>query len=466
MRQTLRSLSTALALLFCAGNLPQGAAQAGSRATSFTLANGLQLVVIPDHRLPVVTHMVFYRAGSADDPPGQSGLAHYLEHLMFKGTVRYPTGTYDLMVTRAGGTNNAYTSTDKTYYYEQFLAEALPRIMDLNADRMAGLAFAPSEAASELKVVDDERRSYDNDPDSVLALKVGRALYAGGPYAHPVIGETNELSHLTLDAALAFHRSHYGPATAIVVVAGDVEPAAVFALAQTTYGHLPGGAASVSNLADVPLSACADGRIVEHSSRLTRTQISQYYLTPGSAHLGLRTAAALELLANILQSEVTSPLWDDLVTQRHLASDLGVGHDLRIGAGEFSINVETAEGIAPERLERALDAAMRGVRRDGIDAEALAIAKRRWLSDHVLSSDDQLGEATRYGEQLAAGRTVAEIESEPDVIAAVTLPDINGVLAKFVSNHCYLTTVLAPEAGSAENATPSKAFLHPAMAVH
>ncbi len=177
------------AVLTAALLLPASLASAGGRAVSFTLANGLQLVVIPDHRLPVVTHMVFYRAGSADDPPGQSGIAHFLEHLMFKGTARFPTGEFDRIVMRAGGTDNAFTSTDKTYYYEQALADALPRLMDLGADRMSGLSFAPVEAINELKVVSEERRAYLNDPSSVLSESVSRQLYAQSPYGHPVLGE-------------------------------------------------------------------------------------------------------------------------------------------------------------------------------------------------------------------------------------------------------------------------------------
>jgi len=433
------------ALIIAAAVLPGTHALASGRATSFTLSNGLQLVVIPDHSLPVVTHMVFYRAGSADDPPGQSGIAHYLEHLMFKGTVRYPTGQFDQIVMRAGGANNAFTSIDKTYYYEQVLADALPRMMALDADRMAGLSFAASEAVSELKVVAEERRAFQNDPDSVLAESVNRSLYAKAPYAHPVLGEPGEMPALTLDKAIDFHRSHYNPGNAIVVVAGDVQPDAVRRLAAATYGAVAAAAPAGPRAVDTPIAGCAYDHIAQRSSRLARSQVSLYYLTPGTARMGARSAAALELLADSLQSEVTSPLWDALVTQAHLATDLSVSHDLHIASGEFTVSLEAAEGVPPDRLERALQQTMLRLRGVGMSADALTTTKRRWLANYVLSSDDQLAVATRYGELLAIGRSLSDIESLPDLISGVTLADINAALAATVSNRCYVTAVLAPQ---------------------
>ncbi len=436
-------------------------AHAGGKAVSFTLPNGLQLLVLPDHGVPVVTHMVFYRAGSADDPPGRTGVAHYLEHLMFKGTARYPTGQFDRIVMRAGGANNAYTSTDKTYYYEQALAEALPRLMDLGADRMAGLSFDPKEAVSELKVVIEERRAYQNDPDSVLAESVNRSLYSNAPYAHPVLGEPADMQALTLADATAFQQAHYSPSNAIVVVAGDAAPEAVLRLAEATYGKLPASPPAGPRTVDTPLSRCVDDAIEHRSSRLSRAEVSLYYLTPGGSRMGARSAAALELLADILQSEVTSPLWGALVTQERLANDLAVAHDLHIASGEFSITLEAAEGVSADRLERALQRAMLRLRGDGLEADALAIAKKRWLADHVLSSDDQLAVATHYGEQLSSGRSLADIESQPDLIASVTLPELNDILAATISNRCYLTAVLTPAAGALDAGAASKPAARP-----
>ena len=438
---------------------------AADPATAFTLANGLEVVVLPDHRLPIVTHVVYYRAGSADDPPGNSGIAHYLEHLMFKGTRRFPAGHYALIVTRAGGTNNAYTSVDKTYYYEQLLKDGLPKIMELDADRMAGLDFPPAEAENELKVVLEERRGFDNDPESVLAAMTGRALYGTAPYAHPVLGDWAETGKLTLAAALAFHASHYAPGNAILVVAGDTTPETVRGMAEATYGRLPAGPPQPSRAwANAP-PPCPEGRIEERHQRVARDKASVYFLTPGASGMGVRTAAALRLLAGILEDQGTSPLWRDLAARQGLIGGLSVSHDLRLAAGEFAVTVEAEAGVSAAQLERALRDALAELRRTGIDPAALAEAKRHWLADRLLNADNQLGEATRYGEQLAIGRTVAEIENEPKAIAAVTLPDVNAVLRDFLSNRCFLTALLEGTGAPAEGAARA-APTHSTTTVH
>jgi zinc protease len=425
-------------------------------ASAFTLANGLQVVVLPDHRLPIVTHIVYYRAGSADDPPGESGIAHFTEHLMFKGTKRYPTGQYDLYVTRAGGTNNAFTSNDKTYFYEQILKEGLPRIMDLDADRMADLDFAPLEAEHELKVVLEERRSYINDPESVLAENTTRALYESSAYAHPVLGEPAETGALTLAAVLDFHARFYAPANAILIVAGDVEPEVVHRLAEATYGKVPGGSAPAPREFVHTSPACAKVRVEERHQRVPRDKFSLYFLTPGAAGMGVRTQAALGILADILQDQGGSPLWQQLVVKEGIASDVAAGFELKMAAGEFSISAAAEQAVTAKRLEAALEEGLVRLRRTGVDASALAEAKRRKLTERLLNADDQLGEATRYGDALAIARTLAEIEDEPKTIAAVTLADVNAVLHDLLSSHCYVSASLerdGPAAGPADRGT-------------
>jgi len=448
-------------LLTTAAIVPGHATEA---TASFTLPNGLQVVVLPDHRLPVVTHVVYFRAGSADDPAGQTGIAHFLEHLMFKGTKRFPTGQYDLIVTRTGGTNNAFTSNDKTYYYEQFLKDGLGRIMDLNADRMARLAFAPIEAQHELKVVIEERRSYDNDPESVLAEKVGRALYGAGPYGHPVLGEAAETAALTLSAALGFHDRFYVPGNAIVIVAGDVEPEAVLRLAQSTYGRLATGPALPTRAWSAAPATCANGRIEERHERVPRDKLSLYFVTPGAKRLDAKTAAALQLLADILQDESGSPLWQDLVARAGIASDVSAGYDMRLASGEFSIGAQAEAGIEAKQLEIALLTSLNRLRRTGVNAVALAGAKRRWLAGRLLSADDQLGQATRYGEQLALGRTLNQIEGEPQAIAAVTLSDVNAAIGRFLGERCAVSALL--EATGAPVGDSAPVPTHPTNTVH
>ena len=451
MARIIRLLSTSIALWAWAAAPGPASAAAPQRAVSTTLDNGIRVVVIPDRRMPVVTHMVFVAAGSAEDPPGRTGVAHYLEHLMFKGTARFPAGTYDRVVARSGGTNNAYTSADKTYYYEQILSRHLPEIMDINADRLAGPSVKASAAASELKVVLEERKAYDNDPDSVLAEKADRVLYAGTPYAHPVLGEQGELARLTADDAMAFHTTRYGPQALTVIVAGDADPEAVFEMARSTYGRLPARVAPPDETASTsaPQATCPSGRVVERNSRVPRARVSVTYLTPGSGQLGRHTQAALTLLGDVLQSEIASPLWQRLVDDQRVAIDLGAGHYARRRAGEFQVTAEAASDVGAERLERALVAAMERLRREGLDPDAIAFAKRRWQATQALGADDQLAVATHYGEELTSGRSLADIEGEPEAIAAVTPADIRGVLTAFVNGRCLLVSVLAPDGSGA-----------------
>ena len=218
---------------------PDTAPVIGAAVTTFTLANGLQVVVIPDRRAPVVTHMVWYRAGSADEPAGKSGIAHYLEHLMFKGTKAHPNGEFSKIVGKLGGQENAFTSYDYTAYYQRVAKEHLPLMMELEADRMQNLLFDPATAAPELKVVLEERSMRtDNDPSAKLGEAVDAVLHPNHPYRIPVIGWRSEIEKLTVADAKAFYDRFYTPNNAILVVAGDVDEATVRSLAEIGRAHV------------------------------------------------------------------------------------------------------------------------------------------------------------------------------------------------------------------------------------
>src|SRR5215218_4717049 len=207
------------------------------RPASFTLANGLQIVVIPDHRTPVVTHMIWYKVGSADETPGKSGLAHFLEHLMFKGTVRFPPGQFSQTVIRLGGQENAFTSTDYTGYFQRVPRDKLPTLMEFEADRMTGLTLKDENVLPERDVVLEEyNMRVANSPDARLSEQIMAALYLNHPYGRPVIGWRHEIEQLNREDALEFYKRFYAPNNATLVVAGDVEPEEVRALAEKTYG--------------------------------------------------------------------------------------------------------------------------------------------------------------------------------------------------------------------------------------
>lgn len=420
-----------------------GTPAAAMKATSYTLANGMQVVVLPDHRLPIVTHMVFYKVGSADDPPGQSGVAHYLEHLMFKGTPKHPAGEFDLLVTRNGGATNAYTSSDKTYYYEQVLKKGLPVMMELGADRMTSLQFPTIEAQHELSVVLEERRSYENDPDSQLDDDIDRTLFQGKAYAHPVLGEWSETGSLDYGNALAFYHAHYGPRSAILIVYGDVEPDDVRQLAEATYGQLPSLPETLPDRSwRTSGSVCSGRRIVRADDRVTRDKVTLVFPLPSAETLDPHALMAIDLLAVVLRSESLSPLYSDMVLDKGLASDVQASTDIRIAAGELRISAEASGSVKAAQIEHSLRVDLTRLLETGITQETLRLAKRNWLDGDALNSDDQLDIATHYGERLAMGATVAQIEGERTLAGSITLREINKALRAYLAPACALTAVL------------------------
>src|SRR5450756_2132336 len=206
---------------------------------SFTLDNGLQVVVIPDHRTPVVTEMIWYKVGSADETPGKSGLAHFLEHLMFKGTARHPAGEFSQTVLRIGGNENAFTSVDYTGYFQRVPREQLARMMEFEADRMTGLILKDENVLPERDVVLEEyNMRVANNPEARLTEQIMAALYLNHPYGRPVIGWYHEIEKLGREDALAFYRRFYAPNNAILVIAGDTDAAEVRPLAEQTFGKV------------------------------------------------------------------------------------------------------------------------------------------------------------------------------------------------------------------------------------
>jgi zinc protease len=229
-----------IALVAALAASPLAAQQAGPEIANFTLANGLELVVIPDHRAPVVTHMIWYKVGAADETPGKSGLAHFLEHLMFKGTAKNPAGKFSQVVARIGGQENAFTAQDYTGYYQRVPSEQLKTVMEFEADRMTGLQLTDQVVLPERDVIlEEQNQRVANNPRARLGEQVDAALFLNHPYGKPVIGWRHEMEQLSRDDAIAVYRRFYAPNNAVVVIAGDVDPAQARALAEETYGKMP-----------------------------------------------------------------------------------------------------------------------------------------------------------------------------------------------------------------------------------
>ena len=272
------------------------------------LDNGLEVVVVPDRRAPVVTHMVWYRVGGADEPQGKSGIAHFLEHLMFKGTEKIPSGEFSKIVARLGGQDNAFTSQDITSYFQRVAKEKLPQVMEMESDRMANLKLDEKEVLTERKVILEERRSrVDNDPSALMQEQIMAALYIAHPYHTPVIGWEGEMRKLSRGDALTFYKKYYAPNNAILVVTGDVEPEEVMALAKNTYGKIPANPeVGAPRQRPAELAPLAERRIVLRDERAGQATFERYYLAPSATTAAAGEAEALQVLGRILGSSATS----------------------------------------------------------------------------------------------------------------------------------------------------------------
>ena len=256
-------------------------AMADEQVTHFTLDNGMDVVVIEDHRAPVVVHMVWYRAGSADEPAGASGIAHFLEHLMFKRTETMESGEFSRTVARNGGQDNAFTSYDYTGYFQRVAADRLGLMMQMEADRMVNLRLDDAEIATEREVIIEERNQrVENSPAALFREQKDAVQYLNHRYGVPIIGWRHEMVSLDRDDALAFYERFYAPNNAILVVAGDVTPDEVRALAQEHYGPIPANPALPERLRPTEPPQTAERRITFRDARVAQPYVSRSYLAP------------------------------------------------------------------------------------------------------------------------------------------------------------------------------------------
>ncbi|MGH6814306.1 MAG: M16 family metallopeptidase, partial [Hyphomicrobiaceae bacterium] len=302
------------------------AAHADKTVTHFVLANGMQVVVVPDRRVPIVTHMVWYKVGAADEPEGQSGAAHFLEHMMFRGSEKFPDGYIKRYVMVNGGVQNAHTTADMTWYYQRLPKQKLSALMELEADRMINLRMREEEVRAERGAVMEELRGNENNLSYLLGVRIRAALYPGHPYGRPVIGFEPEIGKLTQAHMLAFYRRFYGPDNAILVVAGDVTEGEVRTLAEQTYGRVP----ARSNPAPRPTYKLPDrpqeSRVVFTHERATAPGIARIFPMPAIDAVPRTDAVALDVLAHIAGGNLTGRLYRRLVIQDRLATGVSAAY--------------------------------------------------------------------------------------------------------------------------------------------
>jgi zinc protease len=415
----------------------------------FTLGNGLVVVVIPDRRAPVVTHMLWYKNGSADDPPGKSGIAHFLEHLMFKGTRNNPIGTFSNVVAELGGQENAFTYYDFTAYFQRVATEHLGRMMELEADRMTGLVLSDEIVAPERDVVLEERRMrVDSDPGAQLAEAVDTTLFVHHPYGQPVIGWEHEIESFGRADALAYYERFYTPENAILVVAGDVEADAVKVLAEATYGRVPARGEAPKRQRPHEPQLKAQRLVRLEDAKVRQPNLRRLYLVPSYAS-DAKAAAALEVLAHVIGAGQTSQLYMRLVREQKLAVSVGahfLGHSL--DDTRFMLYAIPAEGVSLETLDAAVEAVVAAIALHGVPSEDLARAKTRLVADAVYAQDNQSSLAQWYGAALTTGLSVEDVQQWPDRIDAVTVEDITQAARQHLVKRRSVTGYLLPEAAA------------------
>jgi zinc protease len=399
---------------------------AGPAITKAKLDNGLDIVVIEDHRAPVVTHMVWYRNGSADDPLGKSGIAHFLEHLMFKGTKTNPQGKFSEMIADFGGQENAFTANDYTAYFQRVAKEHLPVCMDYEADRMKNLVLSDEVVGPERDVVLEERRMRtDSDPSDQLNEAVQAALYTHHPYGKPIIGWNHEIESLDRHDALAYYDRFYTPENAILVVAGDVDPKDVIGLAQKIYGAIPARGEPPRRVRPKEPAPRAHRLVTLADPKVEQPSHQRVYLVPSYRTGAPREAGALEVLAHLLGGGQTSLLFKILVMQEKLAVGAGAHYQgTAVDDTRFYIFAVPAPGVTLERLDAAIDAVLAKVAAEGFDPADLARAKTRLIADAVYAQDNQATLARWYGASLATGLSLEDVARWPERIEAVTAEDV------------------------------------------
>ena len=442
-----------LTLMLLALDVTTARANPNNGVSEFKLANGLVLLVVPDRRAPVVTHMVYIRAGSSDEPPGVSGIAHFLEHLMFKSTDKLANGEFSAIVSRLGGQHNAFTNYDYTAYFERISKERLKDVMAMEADRLVNLRLGEKEVASEREVIIEERRMRtENVPSSLLGEQMSAALYLNHPYRIPIIGWMHEMSKLSRDDALAFYKRFYAPNNAIVVVTGDVEPVEVKKLAETTYGKLPPNPSIGPRVRPHEPQQRAARRVELRDPRAGNASVRRYYLAPALTTAKPGEAEALYLLMKVAGLGGTSRLYQKLVAEEKLASSAGGWYSgLALDSGSIGVYAVAAEGVPLDKLEASMDRVLHDLRENGITEAELERAKKQFIAEFVYESDSQEALARRYGGGLALGLTVEQINSWPEAIAKVTAAQVKDVAAKYLDIRWSVTGTLIPAPSGPEN---------------
>ena len=428
-------------------------AMADDSVSTFTLKNGLDIVVIEDNRAPVVVHMLWYRVGSADEPAGQSGVAHFLEHLMFKATDTLYSGEFSDVVAANGGTDNAFTSYDYTGYFQRVAADRLGLMMQMEADRMVNLALTEDDIITERDVVIEERNQRtENSPGALFSEQRRAAQYLNHRYGVPIIGWRQEIDRLDMDAVMAFYNRHYAPNNAILVVAGDVTPSQVLTLAQTHYGPIPAGPAILPRARPQEPPQLSERRLVFADQRVSQPVFVRTYLAPERDPGDQKTAAALVYLAELLGGAGATSLFGQALqfdSKQAVYTNAYYGA-LSLDDTTFGIVGVPTPDVTLEELEAAMDGVIAQFMEDGVDVDSFTRIKSQLRASEIYALDSTSARARRYGAALTSGLRVEDVQAWPRVLQSVTPQDVLDAAMLVFNDKHSVTGWLVPQQAEGE----------------
>jgi len=440
----------AVALLCVA--LPAQAEEA-ALVENYMLDNGMEVVVIPDRRAPVVTHMVWYKVGSADEEPGKSGIAHFLEHLLFKGTVKHPAGEFSARIAAVGGRENAFTSFDYTAYFQQIAPTELATMMEFEADRMRNLVLTDEVVAPERDVILEERgQVVESNPQSLLGEAVNATLYQNHPYRLPIIGWRHEIEKLGRQDAIDFYQRYYAPNNAVLVVAGDVDVAEVRAMVDETYAKIERGPDLPERVRPTEPEQRASRTVTLVDDRVGVPSYSTRWVVPSYNTAEGREAEALDVLSEILGGGKRSRIYQELIVRQGIAASAGAFYQgTSLDASSFGVYGTPRGDATLDQVEAAINAEIEKLVADGVTEDELERAKKRYVRSMIFARDDQSGMARIYGAALTTGGTVEDVAEWPDRIGAVTVQDVQAAARRYLDQRRSVTAYLLPGEGAKQS---------------
>lgn len=418
----------------------------GIAIEQFTLKNGMEVIVLPNHRVPAVNHMMWFKVGSADDPVGKSGLAHFLEHMMFKGTAEYKAGDYADIISRHGGEQNAFTNYDTTSFYVTIAKENLPLVMKLEAARIRGLVLTDDETQKEREVIIEERRQrIENDPEAMLNEQMNAALYRNHPYHIPVIGWMHEMKTLNRQDVMDFHQKYYHAGNAVLIVSGDITAAELKPLAEKYYGNLLAGETPPRHWLSEPPQIVAR-TVTLHHENVKQKQWERTYMAPSFGSGDKSQVLPSFVLSELLAGGKTSVLYQSLVVKQKLASSVSNSYNgFSIGPGDFSITVIPEKDVSFETIEAAIAKEIAAIQKDGFAADDIERAKTQLKAESVYARDGLSSMARIMGWIRMSGQKPEYFTRWQELIGAVTDDQLKAAATSIFNPDASVTGYLLPK---------------------